>query len=147
MTVATIGLLFERDIDKLIGEINDYAREEQIWEKGGQIQNAPGHLVLHLCGNLQHFIGAGIGHNGYIRDRNGEFSQSYISRVELIQRLEEAKAMIKEIVLPLSEEDLYKKYPLEFMGRYPSHLELLLYLLTHFSYHLGQVNYHRRLIQ
>ncbi|HEY5407636.1 MAG TPA: hypothetical protein VIJ92_11120 [Ginsengibacter sp.] len=78
---TTIAALFERDINKLIEEINLYKNEEDIWKIKEGISNSSGNLTLHLLGNLNHFIGATLGNTGYVRERDKEFSLKNIPRI------------------------------------------------------------------
>ncbi|MEO1436078.1 MAG: DinB superfamily protein, partial [Bacteroidota bacterium] len=77
-------LSFEDHIDDLIEELNLYPDEVSIWKLADGIKNCPGNLVCHLVGNLNHFIGHGIGHTGYIRNRPLEFSIKEVPRAKLI---------------------------------------------------------------
>lgn len=138
--------LFERDINKLITEIESYKDENTLWKAAGSITNSAGNLVLHLIGNLNHFIGATLGHTGYIREREKEFSAKNISLAKLVNDLKETKEVVKNTLLNLSQEDLDKDFPVEIGGKTSSTQQIIIHLLAHLNYHLGQVNYHRRLL-
>lgn len=138
---------FERDINRLIAEIESYKNEANIWRTEKQISNSAGNLVLHLIGNLHAFIGKEIGKTNYIRNRELEFSQKNISRVQLIEALKETIKMISDSLLTQSEEDLKKDYPVLKFSEITSTAYLLVHLTTHLTYHLGQINYHRRLLE
>lgn len=136
---------FERELLKLKEEISLYERETTIWEIRPGIANSSGNLCLHLLGNLRHFIGAVLGNTGYVRNRDEEFIMKNVPRSELLHGIEETILMIKNTLHDLSEEDFDKNYPLEKHGKQITTRYMLLHLLTHLNYHLGQVNYHRRL--
>ena len=136
---------FERDLLKLIEELNLYRTDEDIWKVPEGISNPAGNLVLHLAGNLQHFIGATLGKTGYVRERDREFSQKGLSRALLITQVEETNAVLRQTLSRLSEEDLEKDFPIPINNHVSSTITVLVYLLAHLNYHLGQVNYHRRL--
>lgn len=136
---------FERELLKLREEIDLYVEESAIWEVRGDIANSAGTLCLHLTGNLKHFIGAILGNTGYIRQRDLEFSRRNVSRTELIAGIDEARAEIKKVLESFPETDYDLDYPLEKHGKTVSNRYMLLHLLTHLNYHLGQVNYHRRM--
>ena len=138
--------IFERNIDKLIAEINLYKNEEDLWIVRGEISNSAGNLCLHLIGNLNHFIGFAIGKTGYLRNRDEEFSQKNIPRATLISNLENTKKVVKSALQNLNIADLEKDFPVEMQGKIQRTDFMLLHLLAHLSYHLGQVNYHRRLL-
>lgn len=145
MTTIIVSL-FERDLNKLIEEINLYNNEEDIWKIKEGISNSGGNLTLHLIGNLNHFIGATLGNTGYVRERDKEFSLKNIPRVQLSEELRNTIGVIKNTLPNLSAEELEKDFPVPIGNKTSSTAYVLLHLLAHLSYHLGQVNYHRRLI-
>ena len=97
-------------------------------------------------GNLNHFIGAVLGNTGYVRDREKEFSLKNIPKQELIASIENVMPVIKNTLSNLTETDLEKNFPVEVFGKPMKTEFFLLHLTTHLSYHLGQINYHRRLL-
>ena len=146
MFIPTLVEMFERELLKLREEINLYPDEQSIWAIRGNIANSAGNLCLHLLGNLNHFVGTILGHTGYVRDRDAEFSLKNIPRNQLISSIDETIPMLKNVLGKLSVEDLAGNYPTEKHGQTVTMNYMLLHLLTHLNYHLGQVNYHRRLI-
>jgi hypothetical protein len=137
---------FERELLKLIEEIALYPEENSIWEIRPGISNSAGNLCLHLVGNLNHFIGAVLGNSGYIRQREDEFGLKNISRMELLLSIDQTIMTINDTLNRFSEADFDKTYPLEKHGKMVTTRYMLVHLLTHLNYHLGQINYHRRLI-
>ena len=146
MLTTTLIRLFERDLQKLANEISLYKDEDKLWLVKPGISNSAGNLCLHLIGNLNHFIGATLGHTGYVRYRDDEFSLKNIPRQDLLINIENIKLIVKEVVSSLPEADLQKDFPLEIFGKKDSTGFILIHLATHLTYHLGQINYHRRLI-
>jgi Protein of unknown function (DUF1572) len=144
--ISAITSLFERDLNKLAEEINLYKNEEDLWKIKEGISNSGGNLTLHLIGNLNHFIGAILGNTGYIRERDKEFSLKNIPRAQLVEDLKNTNEVIKNTLPLLLQEDLKKDFPVPINDKTLSTSFVLLHLLAHFNYHLGQVNYHRRLI-
>ena len=146
MLAQTLKTLFNRDLNKLKDEIELYQNEKAIWliEKG--IANSAGNLCLHLVGNLNTYIGAVIGKTNYIRHRELEFSLKDISRTELINKIEATILMVNESIAKLTDDDLKDEYPILVFNEKTSTEYLLVHLTTHLSYHLGQINYHRRLL-
>ncbi len=138
--------IFERDLRKLSEEINLYRDETTLWMVENSINNSAGNICLHLVGNLNHFIGAALGNSGYIRDRDSEFSLKNIPKKELIVDIEKTIVVVNKTLQSLSENDFTKDFPLEKHGKIVKTDYMLLHLLTHFNYHLGQLNYHRRLL-
>lgn len=138
--------IFERDLKKLITEINLYKDEDNLWLVKEGISNSAGNLCLHLIGNLNHFIGATLGNTGYVRHRDDEFNLKNIPRQDLLMNIENCILVVNAVLKALPEEDLVKEFPLEKHGTMVSNTHMLLHLLGHLSYHLGQINYHRRLL-
>lgn len=147
MLKETVIELFERDLQKLHAELDLYRDEANLWVVKPGIANSAGNLCLHLLGNLNHFIGAALGHTGYIRHREDEFSLKNILRQDLIINIGNCQLIVKTTLEKLPAEDLEKDFPLEKHGRIVSTGHMLIHLLAHLSYHLGQINYHRRLVE
>ncbi len=146
MITEHLTRLFSRDLDKLITELNLYQNESHLWLLDKDISNTAGNLALHLVGNLNHFIGASIGNTGYVRQRDLEFSQKNIPREDIIKSIEATKLMIAEVLADVTVEGLNQEFRRNPFEDYMTTEFFLLHLLTHLSYHLGQINYHRRLI-
>lgn len=146
MITQTLIALFERDLNKLKTELLAYKSEEAIWKIEAAISNSAGNLVLHLIGNLNTYIGAEIGKTGYIRNRPLEFSAKYVPREQLIADIEATIEVIKNALPLLTEEDYQAEYPLLVFEEKTSIEYFLVHLTVHLGYHLGQVNYHRRLL-
>lgn len=142
----SIKSLFKRDLNQLKKEIESYQNEEAIWKIDKKILNSAGNLSLHLVGNINHFIGATLGNSGYVRNRELEFSLKNVPRTELVEKIEKTIEIVHSSLDKVSEEDLKKEYPIEALG-YPMTTEyFLIHLFGHLGYHLGQINYHRRLL-
>ena len=146
MTSQILFSHFEKDIKKLIEEILLYKNENDLWLLKGDVKNSPGTLALHITGNLKHFIGAQLGKTGYVRERDKEFSDRNVSKENLLKGLNEALEIVKATLPNLSDEDLQKDFPISFLEKVRPTIEILFILYGHLNYHLGQVNYHRRLL-
>ena len=138
--------LYERDLNKLKTEIEQFTDEADLWKTSGGVTNSAGNLCQHLTGNLQHFLGAVLGNSGYVRDRDAEFASRASTRAKLLTEIDSALASVKDTFAGLTEEDLAKTYPIEVFGHPMTTGYFLTHLATHFNYHLGQINYHRRLL-
>lgn len=138
--------LLEKDLNKLSEEINLYTDEESMWKVKDGIKNSAGNLLLHITGNLQHYIGAVLGETGYIRNRNAEFSLKNISRLKLLERIEDTKAVVRDTLEQISKKEMEKLYPQQVLDEPVSTQHFLIHLVSHLNYHLGQINYHRRMI-
>lgn len=146
MLKETLLEFYERDLQKLTEEINAYENEQVIWMTKEGINNSAGNLCLHLIGNLKHFIGATLGNTGYIRERDKEFSLKNIPKSDLISSVHETKSIVLKTLQKLSAEDLEKDFPLEKHNKIVTTENMLMHLLIHLGYHLGQINYHRRIL-
>ena len=146
MLLEILQTLFKRDLERLCQEIVSYQDEANIWIIDGNISNSAGNLCLHLVGNLNTYIGGELGKTGYIRDRDLEFSQKNVPKAELIQMVENTLEVVEEALSKVTPEQLEAEYPLEVFGGKMSTQFFLVHLVAHLSYHLGQVNYHRRLL-
>jgi len=144
--IESITKIIERDLTKLEEEINQYPSEESIWKISGDIKNSGGNLCLHLCGNLQHFIGAILGHRSYIRNRDNEFAAKGIPKKDLIIEIQKAKQSVTSTLQALDTSILESEYPVKVFSYDMTTLHFLIHLTAHLEYHLGQINYHRRLL-
>ena len=138
--------IFNRDLNKLKDEIKSFEKEEEIWITPGSIKNSPGNLCLHICGNLNHFIGSVLGKSGYVREREKEFSFKNIPRKELITLINKTISVVTETIESLDQERFDKRYPIDVFGTEMSTEFFLIHLTAHLNYHLGQINYLRRLL-
>ena len=146
MLTETLKLLFERDLKKLRYEIETYKSEKNIWHIDKNITNSAGNLCLHLIGNLNWFIGAQLGKTGYIRHRDLEFSSINIPKVDLIKEIDKTRSMLDNTLNKITVDQLELEYPILVFEQKSSTYYFLVHLLTHLAYHLGQINYHRRLL-
>jgi hypothetical protein len=144
--IADLKSLFEKHLDQLIEEINAYKKEENLWLVIGGIKNSPGNLALHICGNLNHYIGATLMHTDYERKRDNEFSDKGVSREELIKKISDTKAMVSEFFTKTDVEILFTVYPKDYYGEHKDIGYVTSILIAHLAYHIGQINYHRRLL-
>ena len=144
--IYSIQTIIERDLKKLEEEISLYPSEESLWMIEGAIKNAAGNLCLHLCGNLQHYIGAVLGGSGYIRDRDREFAARNISRERLISEIQKTKAAVRSALEKVDPNTLDNIYPEHVFSHSMTTSYFLVHLTSHLGYHLGQVNYLRRLL-
>jgi uncharacterized damage-inducible protein DinB len=146
MLTQVLKTLYNRDLDRLQKEIELYTNESIIWHTEKSIANSAGNLCLHLIGNLNTYIGKELGGTGYVRNRELEFSQKDIPRNELIKMIADTKQMVESTLNSINQQQLLEEYPvLVYETKMPTGA-FLTYLTTHLNYHLGQINYHRRLL-
>ena len=137
---------YEQGLNKLKTEIEQYKNELDLWKTSGEIPNSGGNLCLHLIGNLNHFFGAVLGGTDFVRDRDAEFANREVPREKLLTDIDATLPVVKGTLEKLTPEEFEKLYPLEVFGHPMTTEYFYISLLGHFSYHLGQINYHRRLL-
>lgn len=143
-TLSSLVALFQRDLATLRREVEAYPDDALPWREIPGLTNSGGTLVLHLAGNLQHFIGGILGCTGYVRDRPAEFSRRGLSRADLCAEVDAAQRAVRETLMKLEPAQLAVPYPEILAGHRFDTGDLLLHLGIHLGYHLGQVDYHRR---
>jgi len=97
-------------------------------------------------GNLNTYFGTTLGNTGYVRDRDAEFSTRGVPQKELIKKIEATIPVVDTLLNNLTEAQLKAEYPTLVFAEKTSTEYFLIHLAMHLSYHLGQVNYHRRLL-
>ncbi|MEP6848074.1 MAG: DinB family protein [Acidobacteriota bacterium] len=137
---------YEQVLVKLKKEVEQYTDDAAMWKTSGEIPNSGGNLTLHLIGNLKHFFGAVLGGTDFVRDRDTEFTTKNVSREELLRQIDATIPVVVETIKKLNAEDLEKIYPIEVFGHPMTTEYFYTYLVGHTYYHLGQINYHRRLL-
>jgi len=146
MLIETLITLFKRDLNQLAVEIEAYKDEKNIWIVHKEVSNSAGNLCLHLVGNLNTFIGAEFGNTGYIRQRELEFSLKDVPKSELIRQVKDVSVVVENALNQLNSDDLQKEYSRRVFEDEMTTEFFLVHLTTHLAYHLGQINYHRRLL-
>lgn len=140
--------LYERDLNKLVQELEAYPDDASLWAVQGEIINSGGTLCLHMIGNLSKFIGDDLGGVAFVRDREAEFGRRDVPKLELLGDLSRMRAVVVQTLTNLSESRLTEPFP----GNLPPNFQgatiqaFLLHLYGHLNWHLGQVDYHRRMI-
>lgn len=144
--VDQLRAILLRDLRALRREIGAYPDDESVWAVPEGISNSGGTLVLHLVGNLRSYVGQVIGGDGYERDRPREFSARGLPRAELLRDIDLTIAAVDAAMPRLDADALAAQYPLA-IGRVKVNTQdFLVHLAVHLGYHLGQVDYHRRIV-
>ncbi|MFK7755907.1 MAG: DinB family protein [Flavobacteriales bacterium] len=138
--VSSLNSIFQRDLNRLISIIDAVPQEKCLWNKSEIITNSSGHLTLHICGNLRHFIGHVLGRTSYVRDRHNEFHSKPVSIKELVNLLQITEREITQTLTDLTSEDLRQSYPIKVLGHEMTTEFFLSHLLGHLNYHLGQIS-------
>lgn len=138
-------MLFERDLLKLKEEVRHYQKEEDLWVLDGEIKNTAGNLAMHLCGNLQHFIGHILGGTDYLRKRDFEFG-GRLSKDEIVTEIDSTIGVLESFFASTEDTFYRSEYPIKVFGHKMTCFYFISHLYGHLNYHLGQVNYHRRIL-
>ena len=142
--IADLRRLLARELATLRREVEAYPDDASLWAAVPGLANSGGNLALHLCGNLRHFIGAGLGQSGYVRDREAEFSARDRGRAEVAAEVERTALEVEAALRDLDPARLREPFPLAVGGGHPQARLFLLHLLAHLAFHLGQLDAHRR---
>ncbi len=145
MLAKLAAAVLARDIRTLQREVEAYPNEAQIWQTVPGISNPAGTLALHLAGNIQHYVGKHLGGTSYIRDRPAEFSRRNVPRAEILSEIaaaERAASLLERV----DESALSRDFPEVIGGTTLQTGEFLLHLIAHLDYHIGQIDYHRRVV-
>jgi hypothetical protein len=146
MNTKDLNQLIQRDLSKLIEELKAYSDERNLWCIDQGINNSAGNLTLHLIGNVKQFFGLDLVGIAFERDRDSEFVPSLLTRDHLLQELEELKKILEQALVPMDPNKLGDQSIHSFLGHSMTVGYFLIHLYGHFNYHLGQINYHRRLL-
>ena len=141
-----LAAIYTRDLTRLVQELAAFPDTATLWQTRAGISNSAGNLTLHLEGNLREFIGRQLGQRDYTRDRPREFSESGLEQHELVARLSAVRDEIPAVIAGLSSERLEAPYPMVYGGMTLPTRQMLIHLAGHLSYHLGQIDYLRRVL-
>ncbi len=135
-----------RDLEAVSREVAAYRDDAEVWRALPGMSNCGGTLVLHLVGNLRYFVGAVLGSTGYARDRELEFSRRDVTREELQSQLQLTIADVRTTLAACQPSMLDAPFPVAVRDYRVSTRAFLLQLATHLTYHLGQLDTHRRIV-
>lgn len=141
-----VRTILRRDLGTLRRELDLYTDDMQPWQAVPGLANSGGTLALHLVGNLRHFVGARMGTSGYVRDRAAEFSERDVPRAKLIAMVDAATHEVDAALAAFAPARLAEPFADPVAGVRLVTGDLLLHLLVHLAYHLGQLNAHRRVV-
>jgi len=144
--LASLEAIYVRELTTLRAELEAYPTEADLWRTLPGISNSGGNLALHLTGNIQHFIGAVLGKSGYVRNRDAEFGSREVPRAELLRQVDATIAVVSRTLRGLDPARLEQSFPDPIAKMRLATGDFLTHLATHFSYHLGQLDYHRRAV-
>ena len=146
MQIDSLRHVLLRELRALRREIEAYPDDDTPWRQVPGAPNVGGTLALHLAGNLQHYVGARLGGTGYVRDRDAEFSLRDVKRDEILRTVDAAVDAVDRTLSRLDAGVLARPFPEPIGGCTVETGDFLLHLAAHFAFHLGQIDYHRRLV-
>lgn len=146
MTTSHLSRLINRELASLRDELLAYPNEADLWQLPKGLPNSGGNLALHLIGNIRFFIGTQFGATGYVRDREAEFAPRVVPRAELVRSVEIAADEVTRALATFDPAELEKPFPVEIGGNRIQTGMFLQHLASHLAYHLGQIDYHRRVV-
>ena len=144
--VAALSALMIRELRAMRREIEAYPDDVALWAVRPGIENPGGTLAIHCAGNLQHYVGAVLGGSDYVRDRPGEFAQRELPRLVVLAELDRAADVVERTLAALPATVLEMPFPETVAGQTVRTDSFLAHLAVHLAYHLGQLDYHRRLV-
>jgi len=147
MIITALKEVFKRDLLKLKKEIQLYKDDAILWQVENSIKNSGGNLCLHLIGNLKTFIGNGISEIGYERKRDFEFSGKFVDREKLYTEIDETIEIVDRGLSQITKEQIDGDFPMLIWEEKTGMTFTLIHLHGHLNYHLGQINYHRRILE
>ena len=135
-----------RDLHALDREIAAYPDDESLWLTPAGISNSGGNLALHLTGNIRHFFGSAMANSGYVRNRDAEFATKGLTRDEIRAQIRDTLTELESALDSITDDQLSAVFPLPIRDFRVRTSDMLIHLAVHFGYHLGQIDYHRRLL-
>jgi hypothetical protein len=146
MLVTAVAAILDRDLQALAREVSAYPDERALWDTPPGITNSAGTLALHLAGNVRHYFETQLGRTGYVRDRPTEFASRDVPRTTILAQIEEARAAVRAAAARTTPDRLQEDFPEVVGGVRVVTGEYLIHLVSHFAFHLGQLDYHRRVV-
>ncbi len=136
--------LLVRELRTFKEEIELFPDDISVWQTVPGITNSVANLALHVCGNLQHYVGRVLGETEYVRHRDVEFSRRSGTRAELLAEIDRTIDVIDQVLPLLDDARLGRDYPEVFGDRIVETGLFLTHLSVHLGMHLGQAGYLRR---
>jgi Protein of unknown function (DUF664) len=146
MLTDDLTTTLSRDLRALAREIAAYPDDAAVWREVPGLPNAAGVLARHLAGNIRHYVGTALGGGSFVRDRADEFAGRGATRAHIIAEVEAARADVERVLPALTDAVLDADLPVPVGGHAVGARRFLLHLGAHLAYHLGQIDYHRRVV-
>lgn len=146
MQSADLNTIMTRELRALAREVQAYPDDASVWRTFPGMANSAGTLALHLVGNIQYYLGTKLGGDSYVRDRQAEFARRDVPRRELLSEIDRAIGVAERVLPKVSDQTMAANFPEPVGGKTLRTGEFLLHLASHLSWHLGQLDYHRRMV-
>lgn len=130
------------DFAKTVRSLAENLSEEEFWRNPLPFGNSFGHLVLHITGNLNYYIGAELANTGYVRDRAREFGErEFPNKATTLERLDAAVALVTAALASQTDADWARKYQSVGVDDVHDRFSIFLRCAIHFHHHIGQMMY------
>ncbi len=137
--------LFEENVPRL-KKCLDQLTDEEIWQRPNEHSNSMGNLVLHLCGNVRQWILAGLDGQADSRKRQEEFDEKGpVDRKLMLANLDALMQEVEAALNRLTPEKLLEKHSVQVYEE--TGISILVHVVEHFSYHVGQMTYYVKAIK
>jgi len=143
---SILAVQIVRELQGFVREIEAFPSDDSVWHTRRGVTNSAGNLALHVCGNLQDFVGRVLGGTSYVRNRELEFGQREGTRADVVAQLNATADVIKATLPELSDETMGADFPMQLAGKTLNTATFLVHLAAHLAFHLGQAGYLRRVI-
>ena len=146
-------LLVEVSVKKIEEYAQNYIKllesltEEELWCTAGHIPNSIGTLARHLTGNLNHYFGTGLLKSGYVRTRDREFTETNVSKAQVITDLQAAAQIVRQVLDAVDEQALGQPFTSPDGDVYESLGYYIVHMTTHFAMHYGQADYAQNFVK
>jgi uncharacterized damage-inducible protein DinB len=141
VVASTLDSYYEEVRDK-IHELLAPISTERLWAKPYPYANSIGHLLLHLTGNLNNYVGAQIAKTGYVRNRPLEFTDaSKHPKEKVLADFDAAIAMVVATIRKQSSEDWAAPYSDPTEPRTNTRFGCFMRMAAHAYHHTGQIIY------
>jgi uncharacterized damage-inducible protein DinB len=140
---VTVGLAtYYKFIAAQLHKWVDPLSNEQFWRNPYPYGNSVGHLVLHLTGNLNYYIGARVAETGYVRDRDREFTDKQPPpKEQALAAFDRTIAMVVTAIRKQKAEDWGKAYTAEREPEAANRFQIFVRCAGHAYHHVGQIVY------
>jgi DinB superfamily len=142
---SELSALFKRDLARLTRQF-EALDDTHLWQVRPGVTNSAGNLMLHLNGNLREYVARQLGGVPYVRDRRREFAATDVSRSAMRAELVELASLIPGVLERLPAARWDDHFPENVLGEPLTNRQFVIHLYGHLNYHLGQIDYLRRVL-